>query len=167
MKIESFRVPAAKSTATATPMPSKHSTNPAISPASGSKPLTAAKPFSPPKAVSTAAVAGDERRRGQRVFLRVRANIHVALQGKPVTFDATTVSVSHNGALLVLKQSLPVQTHLVLEHAGTKDRVACKVVRSAQPMPEGFHTPIEFETAAPNFWHIAFPPPDWRPPDDL
>ena len=106
-------------------------------------------------------------RRGQRVFLRVRANIHLALQGKPATLDVTTVSVNHNGALLVLKQSLPLATRLILEHAGTKERVACKVIRSAQPMPEGFHTPVEFDTPAPNFWQIAFPPPDWRAPDDL
>jgi hypothetical protein len=151
-------------------MPSKSQTNPASSPATGARSLTPAKPLStakPQASSQSTSVASDDRRRGQRVFLRVRANIHVALQGKPVTFDATTVSVNHNGALLVLKQSLPFQTKLVLEHAGTKERVACKVIRSAQPMPEGFHTPVEFETAAPNFWHIAFPPPDWRPPDDL
>jgi hypothetical protein len=151
-------------------MTPKTSANPASTSVSSAKPLTSAKPFTPAKPASSSqstGVASDDRRRGQRVFLRVRANIHVALQGKPVTFDATTVSVNHNGALLLLKQSLPFQTRLVLEHAGTKERVACKVIRSAQPMPEGFHTPVEFETAAPNFWHIAFPPPDWRPPDDL
>jgi hypothetical protein len=151
-------------------MPSKHSTNPANSPASGPKSLAAVKPISTLNSSNSSpatALASDERRRGQRVFLRVRASIHVALQGKAVTFDAITVSVNHNGALLVLKQSLPLQTRLVLEHAGTKERVSCRVIRSAQPMPEGFHTPVEFETAAPNFWHIAFPPPDWRPPDDV
>jgi hypothetical protein len=151
-------------------MTPKTSANPASTSVSSAKPLTSAKPFTPAKPATSSqstGVASDDRRRGQRVFLRVRANIHVALQGKPVTFDATTVSVNHNGALLLLKQSLPFQTRLVLEHAGTKERVACKVIRSAQPMPEGFHTPVEFETAAPNFWHIAFPPPDWRPPDDL
>jgi hypothetical protein len=151
-------------------MPSKHSTNPASSQATGPKPLTPVKPITtlkPSNSSPTTGVASDERRRGQRVFLRVRASIHVALQGKALTFETTTVSVSYNGALLVLKQSLPLQTRLVLEHAGTKERVPCKVIRSAQPMPEGFHTPVEFETAAPNFWHIAFPPPDWRAPDDL
>jgi hypothetical protein len=151
-------------------MPPKPFANPPTSPASAARPIAPAKPPSAAKlAVSSQSpgVATDDRRRGQRVFLRVRASIHVALQGKAVTFDAATVSVNHNGALLVLKQSLPFQTRLVLEHAGTKERVPCKVIRSAQSMPEGFHTPVEFETAAPNFWHIAFPPPDWRPPDDL
>src|SRR6202522_4772740 len=151
-------------------MPPKPFANPPTSAASAARPIAPAKPPSAAKlAVSSQSpgVATDDRRRGQRVFLRVRASIHVALQGKQTTFDATTVSVSHNGALLVLKQSLPITTKLVLEHAGTKEPVACKVIRSAQSMPEGFHTPIEFESPSPNFWHIAFPPADWRAPDDL
>jgi hypothetical protein len=151
-------------------MPTKTNGASANVPAAGAKPIAQLKPLptlKPAIASGSQAVATDERRRGQRVFLRVRASIHVALQGKQTTFDAMTVSVSHNGALLVLKQSLPTATRLVLEHAGTKDRVACKVIRSAQSMPEGFHTPIEFETPSPNFWHIAFPPADWRAPDDL
>ncbi|HEY0704704.1 MAG TPA: PilZ domain-containing protein [Candidatus Acidoferrales bacterium] len=129
------------------------------------KPLPPMKPAAAPS--SSSGVSTEERRRGQRVFLRVRASIHVAVQGKPTTFDATTVSVNHNGAMVILKHSLPAETRLVLEHAGTKERVPCKVIRSAQSMPEGFHTPIEFEAPSPNFWHIAFPPADWRAPDDL
>ena len=151
-------------------MPMKTSAAQTNSAANGAKPNLPAQSPSPAKSVNSSASVGaatDERRRGQRVFLRVRANVHLALQGKPATLDVTTVSVNHNGALLVLKQSLPLATRLILEHAGTKERVACKVIRSAQPMPEGFHTPVEFDTPAPNFWHIAFPPPDWRAPDDL
>jgi hypothetical protein len=111
-------------------------------------------------------IAGEERRRGYRVLLRVRASVHVALQGKPVTLETVTLSVSNHGALVVLSQSLPCDTRLVLEHSGTKERVACKVARIAREMPEGFHIPIEFDSPAPNFWRIAFPPSDWRPPDD-
>jgi hypothetical protein len=112
-------------------------------------------------------VAAEERRRGYRVLLRVRASIHVALQGQPVTLETVTLSVSNHGALVVLSQSLPCDTRLVLEHSGTKERVACRVARISREMPEGFHVPIEFDSPAPNFWRIAFPPPDWRPPDDL
>jgi hypothetical protein len=140
-------------------------------PAAGAhKPIAPLKPlptFKPAATSPSAGVSNEERRRGQRVFLRVRTSIHVAVQGKPTTFDATTVSVNHNGAMIIVKQNMPTDTRLVLEHAGTKERVPCKVIRSAQSMPEGFHTPIEFETPSPNFWHIAFPPADWRAPDDL
>jgi hypothetical protein len=117
----------------------------------------------PPKQV----IAGEERRRSYRVLLRVRASIHVALQGKPVTFETVTLSVSNHGALVVLSQNLPCDTRLVLEHSGTKERVACKVARIAREMPEGFHVPLEFDSPAPNFWRIAFPPSDWRPSEDM
>lgn len=107
----------------------------------------------------------EERRRSQRVLLRVRANIHVALQGKATTFEAATLSVNPHGALVVMEQSLPLETSVVLEHAGTRERVAAKVIRPPQAMPEGFHIPLEFDSPAPGFWKIDFPPADWRPDD--
>ena len=125
------------------------------------------RPFGPPvkqeplKAGNS--IVCQERRRAQRVMLRVRANIHVALQGKTATFNVTTVSV--NGALVLIERSLPADTQLVLEHAHTRERVACRVSRAGREMPEGFQVPIEFDSPAPGFWKIAFPPADWRPVD--
>ena len=118
-------------------------------------------------AVGREGIAGEERRRSQRVLLRVRTHVHVALQGNPVTFEATTLSVNSHGALIVLEKSLPLEARLVLEHCGTSEKVACRVTRSAREMPEGYHIPLEFDSPAPNFWRIAFPPADWRPPDDV
>jgi len=136
--------------------PVKHAPQPLHTPSVKVAPL-------PPKPV----IAGEERRRSYRVLLRVRASIHVALQGKPVTFETVTLSVSNHCALVVLSQNLPCDTRLVLEHNGTKERVACKVARIAREMPEGFHIPLEFDSPAPNFWRIAFPPSDWRPSEDM
>jgi hypothetical protein len=107
--------------------------------------------------------ASEDRRRTQRVLLRVKANVHVALQGKAVTFDVFTLSVNTQGAVVVMKQSLPPETRLVLEHGSTKERVACKVIRAAKETADGFHVPLEFDSPAPDFWKIAFPPEDWRP----
>ena len=112
-------------------------------------------------------IVGEERRGSQRVLLRVHASVHVALQGKELTIDATTLSVSNHGALMLMKQTIPSDAHLVLEHCMTKQRIACKIARPAREVPEGFHIPLEFDSPAPNFWGIAFPPTDWRPPDDL
>ena len=112
-------------------------------------------------------IAGEERRRSQRVLLRVHASVHVALKDKEVTIDATTLSVNNHGALVVLKQTLPLDAQVILEHGTTRERVACKIARPAREMPEGFHIPLEFDSPAPNFWGIAFPPSDWRPPEDL
>ena len=101
------------------------------------------------------------------MLVRVRASLHVALNGKPTTFETVTLSVNNHGAMLILKQSLPPDTRFVLEHSGTREKVACKVVRPSREMPDGFQIPIEFDSPAPNFWRIAFPPNDWRPMDDL
>jgi len=108
-------------------------------------------------------VLKEDRRRSQRVLLRIRANIHVALQGRQESFEVTTLSVNHHGALVIMKQNLPLNTRLVLENAHTRERVACKVVRPPREIPEGFQVPIEFDSPAPDFWRIAFPPSDWRP----
>jgi hypothetical protein len=112
------------------------------------------------------AAAGEEKRRSQRVLLRVRASLFVALNGKLTTFETVTLSVNNHGAMIILKQGLPPETRFVLEHSGTKERVACKVIRPSREMPDGFQIPIEFDSPAPNFWRIAFPPNDWRPLDD-
>jgi hypothetical protein len=103
-----------------------------------------------------------ERRRAQRVTLRVAASVHVALQGKQASFQANTVSVSSSGALLVLEKGLVPETRLVLEHGRTRERVACRVTRPAREIPEGFQVSVEFDSPAPNFWGIAFPPADWQ-----
>jgi hypothetical protein len=112
-----------------------------------------------------AAVASAERRRGHRVLLRIRANIHVALQGKAITLDAATLSVTAQGAVVVMKQNLPAETHLVLEHSGTGQKVDCRVARPPRESADGYHTPLEFEAPAPGFWKIHFPPSDWRSED--
>jgi hypothetical protein len=112
-------------------------------------------------------LSGEQRRKSQRVLLRVRANIHVALHGKPATLEATTLSVYNQGAMIVLKQGLPLETKLVLENVGTKECVGCRVAKASREMPEGFHVPVEFDSPAPNFWGIAFPPTDWKPHDDI
>ncbi|MFZ3215108.1 MAG: hypothetical protein WA192_03520 [Candidatus Acidiferrales bacterium] len=136
-------------------------------------PARTAAPANPARASKTGgsgeaqAATGEDRRRSQRVLVRVRANLYVALQGKPTTFETVTLSVNNHGAMIILKQSLPLETRFVLEHSGTRERVACKVVRPPREMPEGFQIPIEFDSPAPNFWRIAFPPNDWRPLDDL
>ena len=154
MKITSLNVPAPKRTAA-----------PAKANAGSASPISTYVK-SPAAAISAkAAIASQERKRGQRVLLRIRANIHVALQGKALTLDAATLSVTPQGAVVVMKQSLPAETHIVLEHDGTKERVACKVARPSRETAEGFHIPVEFDAPAPGFWKIDFPPSDWRPDD--
>lgn len=164
VKLDNLGMKSAKPSAPArnqgltTPQPSAYASR--ISPAQLAPPSNAARP------AANRSIAGQDRRRTQRVLLRVRANIHVALEGKSSSFDVTTLSVNHHGALVMMDKNLPPDTRLVLEHTGTRERVACKVARGAREMPGGFHVPIEFDSPSPDFWRIAFPPSDWRA-DDL
>ena len=80
------------------------------------------------------------------MLLRIPAKVHVALEGTTTTFDAATLSVNAQGALVVMKQSLTLNTRLVLEHGNTKERVVCKVVRPSRGMPDGFHVAVEFDS---------------------
>jgi PilZ domain len=107
-------------------------------------------------------IAGEERRRSQRVLLRVRAQIHVAVEGKATTFEVETLNVNPHGALVIMRQSLIPGTRLVLENNTTRERVACKVARQPRESSEGFQIPLEFDSPAPQFWRIDFPPVDWR-----
>lgn len=151
MRIQSLHVPSLK-----------------VSPANKTNALSQAPVAAPPKPVSQSAtgqhtIAEKDRRRTQRVLLRVRASIHVAVQGHLATIDAATLSVNPHGAVVVMDQSLPADTKVVLEHSATKERVACKVARSPRQAAEGYHVPLEFDSPAPGFWKIDFPPSDWRP----
>lgn len=110
-------------------------------------------------------VSGDDRRRGQRVLLRVRAQIHVALEGKATTFDVHTLNVNPHGALVVMNRFLASGTRLVLENVSTREKVPCRVARQPRESAEGFQASIEFDSPSPRFWRIAFPPTDWRPED--
>jgi len=138
---------------------------------SAAPPATVA-PAKPQKASEVSAIRRsnpvqlEDRQRSQRVLLRTRTKIHVALAGKLITIDAVTLSVNPLGALVVMSQSLPVETRLVLEHGHTNDRVACRIPRAARETAEGFHVIVEFDSPAPEFWGIAFPPADWRAEDE-
>jgi len=147
LKITSLNVTGRKESAHT----SKPTTKTSIPVATKVVPLAAAAQLKTP-------LASAERRRNQRVLLRIRASLHVAFQGKNAVLDAATLSVTPQGAVVVTKQNLPADTHLVLEHSGTHQRVDCKVARPPRETPEGFHTPIEFSAPAPGFWKIHFPP---------
>lgn len=96
-------------------------------------------------------------------MLRIPVTVHVALQGKETSLEASTFSVSNAGALLIMKSGLPSDCRFILEHRQTKERIPCRVTRAPREMPDGSHVSVEFDSAAPNFWRIAFPPADWRP----
>jgi hypothetical protein len=125
-----------------------------------------------PKAVEKNAPAGrssvvatDDRRRSQRVMMRVGVVVRYTLNGKEISLQAHTVAVNIHGAMICAAENIPADTALDLEHKMTRERIAGRVTRQAQNSPEGYLIPVEFVSPSNNFWRISFPPSDWKPID--
>lgn len=123
------------------------------------------QPADRPGPAGAAPGSGEDRRRSQRVLMRFPVTIHYLADGKTHSVSAHTVSVNDHGALLESPQAFPVGARLDVENIRTYEQMPCRVVRPAAGSSGAFHVPVEFDRAAPNFWHIAFPPHDWKPPE--
>ena len=123
------------------------------------KPTT---PVKPGQARSSASVVtsrpptAEERRRAQRVLLRMTISVH--LEGKPEPVRGVTHTVSENGGLIILPDPLTVGTKITVENTKTQKKVEAKVARPPQISGEGSLVPVEFCTPSPGFWGIVFPP---------
>ncbi|HVS88797.1 MAG TPA: PilZ domain-containing protein [Candidatus Acidoferrum sp.] len=119
-------------------------------------------PVKPGPAKSSASVVtsrpptAEERRRAQRVLLRMPVHVHI--EGKPEPVRGITHTVSENGGLIVLPDPLTVGTKVTVENQKTQKRVEARVARPPQISGEGSLIPIEFLTPTPGFWGIIFPP---------
>jgi len=121
------------------------------------KPQPNAKPaHSPARVVSTRPPTAEERRRAQRVLLRIRVTVQVA--GKANQLDGHTHTVSASGAMLILPEGLSEGTMVTIENPKAQSKVEAKVVRPPQMSHEGSLVPVEFTSPSPNFWGIFFPP---------
>ena len=98
----------------------------------------------------------EERRRAQRVLLKMRVLVHLANKPEPMVGHTHTVSVS--GAMIILPEGLAQGTKFTLENPKTQQKVEVNVVRSPQMNQDGSLVPVEFLAPAPQFWNIFFPP---------
>jgi len=108
----------------------------------------------------------EERRRSQRVMIRVPVTLHVNIANQVVTIHAETMAVNDHGAMLRCTRSFAADTKLELQNDRTRQRLPGRVTRTPRETPEGFLVPVEFAAPAPGFWQIAFPPTDWKPLDE-
>lgn len=98
----------------------------------------------------------EERRRAQRVLLRMSVLLHVPNKPEPV--KAETHTVSQTGAMLLVPEGFPAGAKLTIEHPQTEARIEVRIVRAAQLSQGGSLQPVEFLTPAPHFWGVFFPP---------
>jgi hypothetical protein len=116
--------------------------------------------------ISGQLLAGEERRRSQRVILRIPVNLKITSAGKAVTAGAFTVSVNDHGAMLLCTRSFATETMLELQNERTGEKMNCRVTRAPIENHGGYLIPIEFAAPAPSFWRISFPPRDWKPGEE-
>jgi hypothetical protein len=104
----------------------------------------------------TRPLTSEERRRAQRVLLRVPVRLKIA--GKTQTIEGATHTVSATGALVVLTEAIPQGTKITIENITTQKTIEAQIPRPPQFSSEGSLVPIEFTSPAPNFWNVFFPP---------
>jgi hypothetical protein len=108
---------------------------------------------------------GDERRRSQRVIIRVPLTLELSRNGKSFVLPAYTVAVNIHGAMAICRESLESNTKVEIINDRTHERASARVTREPRRSAEGFLTPLEFEKSFPLFWQISFPPSNWNPSD--
>ena len=120
------------------------------------KPLTTTKlPAPSARPALNRPPTAEERRRAQRVLLRIAVTIHVV--GRPA-IQAFTHTVSASGAMIIMPEPLVEGTKITIENMKTQNKVEAKVARPPQPSSEGSLVPVEFSTPSPRFWNVFFPP---------
>jgi hypothetical protein len=122
-----------------------------VKPQPNVKPVTAA-----PRVVSTRPPTAEERRRAQRVLLRIRVVVQIV--GKATSYEGHTHTVSASGGMLILPEGLPEGTMVTIENPKAQTKVEARAVRPPQMSHEGSLVPVEFTSPSPNFWGIFFPP---------
>lgn len=120
-------------------------------------------PLKPSPSHGAAVESAESRRRSQRVMLRVGVILHCDEKGKSTAIDAHTLVVNAHGAMICSPKNMPGDTWIEVEHKSTQERRKARVTRQPQSSPEGFLVPVEFEATDGDFWHISFPPSDWKP----
>jgi hypothetical protein len=111
-------------------------------------------------------MAGEERRRSQRVIIHVPVTLVFTENGQTVRISANTVAVNIHGAMIVSPRTIEADAAVEMVNERTQEKVASRVTRSPRESSEGFLIPIEFTAPAPNFWQISFPPSNWKASED-
>ena len=104
-----------------------------------------------------------DRRRSQRVH----AQLPMIVQGKSTdesTFaDPTRAMIlSAHGCLATLSASVKLGDRVVMRNIATGEEQDCQVVYLGEKQGGRSEVGLCFKTAAPQFWGLDHPPPDWK-----
>ncbi|MHB8413628.1 MAG: hypothetical protein ACYDDI_17015 [Candidatus Acidiferrales bacterium] len=119
----------------------------------------------PSPAESSIPDARREARRSKRVYIAMPVIVK-GQQGKDAFEErASTESVNAHGGMIRLAKSVDRGQKLILTNLKSEEVVECRVVFVGQTEAGKTQAGVEFTRPAGYFWHIAFPPDDWRPAD--
>ena len=110
-------------------------------------------------------MAGEERRRSQRVVIRVPIILEITTAEQKLRVSASTVAVNIHGAMVLCERMFEAGTKLVIRNDRTQESAGARVTRTPRESSEGFLIPLEFDTPLPMFWQISFPPDTWKATD--
>jgi hypothetical protein len=113
----------------------------------------------------TSLLPGEERRRSQRVIIRVPVTLELTKDGRSSRVSAYTVAVNIHGAMVICRDSLDSDTKVEIVNDRTRERATARITRAPRQSAEGFLVPLEFVKPFPMFWQISFPPSTWKPAD--
>ncbi len=113
-------------------------------------------PATPTRPAISRPPTAEERRRAQRVLLRMPVLLHIPNRAEPM--QAETHTVSQNGAMILMPEGISEGTKVALENPRNQKRVDARVVRPPQMAQGGSLVPVEFLTPSPTFWAVFFPP---------
>jgi hypothetical protein len=108
---------------------------------------------------------GEERRRSQRVIIRVPVTLEIMISGQKVNVQAHTVAVNIHGAMVLCPRPIDADVELEIINDRTREKAAGRVTRTPRESAEGYLIPLEFRAPSPLFWQISFPPSNWKPSD--
>jgi hypothetical protein len=115
---------------------------------------------SPDKAANT--MEERNRRRSERVVLRVPVGLSALMpDGKRISIEAHTLVVNAHGGLLDVGTEMVRGQRIRLSNLKTEIVTTGRVVRAEGPVEGRFSVAFEFESPAPHFWPVSFPPADW------
>ena len=115
---------------------------------------------SPDKTAST--MEGSNRRRSERVVLRIPVGLSAIMpDGQRICIEAHTLVVNAHGGLLDAGVEMAREQRIQLSNSKTIIATAGRVLRVEGSEEGRFLIAFEFESPAPHFWPVSFPPADW------
>ena len=101
-------------------------------------------------------------RRSQRVIARVKLQVQRPTDEKGVlSVVSCTLVVNAHGALISLTMDVEPTELLLVKNVVSGEEIASRVIRVSEETASVKEVAIEF-SLRPRFWHIDFPPADWK-----